>query len=409
MILLPKHDAPLVLFGGSAGAVAFGAFSALVLSHFVTPKLYGIYQALETLTIVFSIGGAWAIEKAFYVSHCVRENRAIVTLGYFAIGFSACLACAIFLIGAYLGVILSDGVFWLAVVFVFVGTLLRSLTVLARAYHVAQHNYLLAAIGDLSNSVVLFVSRTVAGVLHSTVSGLIVAGVLGPLCAAMIMLRSLPVCEIRRKRLRTVFRKHHRYVLVESWGGFLRPLGQRGLVLVLVPTYGPADAALVGLALLLLLQPLQVVVGAFVDIIRSRLKYDPNQSLKLIVGVLVLTPLPLLIAVLTLQGVTPYILGNAWQEVPQVATYIAPLVYAMMAARALQALYSQFKWQTYALLIDAVIAMGGFGMLWFGWALGLSIEDSFLLLGVLLTTFMLSLSYHFCRNEVWLLDQCARP
>ena len=104
-------------------------------------------------------------------------------------------------------------------------------------------------------------------------------------------------------------------------------------------------------------------------------------SKKLPLYVSLLTPLILLIGCACIYGLSPILLGNAWQEVATMAPYTIPIVFGQMLGKSLQSVFSQTGRQGYALSIDLFVNVGLNTLFLFSWYLGFHIESSYLISG----------------------------
>lgn len=383
--------AKLTVMAGSGLSVLFGALSALALTHLISPALYGTYQALEAITLIFSVGGTFALERALYASRSPSEKQALVWLAGGGVALASFVAVIVLVAGIRLNWLPVKTAVVFAGAFVLFTTLLRGWFVILRAWHLSHKAYASTASGDLGLSFSLFCARLGAGFSWPSLSGLLWAGFLGPLIGLALLLRGISLPRPRWHGLRQILKSHKSYVLLESWGGFLRPLGQRGLVAALLPLYGAEKAAFAALALLLLLQPLQVIIGAMIDVTRSRLIEHPDEARRLLLTVICATPVLLLAGSSGLHVLTPLILPENWWGVRELSWCLIPLLYAMMLARTLQALCSQYRAQGWALAVDLTMALGSVGGVVLSGLAGVDLSSTLLAIGCCLSAGMFTL------------------
>lgn len=388
------------LFLGSSGAMVISAASVLLLSHFVSPDIYGVYQSVDAFALIFAIGGLLAIDKAMLVTRSPKELHLVMALAFILLGLVAIFAVGLYAILLGFDVLPDGGMVGLMIGFLVVSILSRGLFTVGRSHEIYHARFHTIAAGEVARALTLFAGRLAAALFSPNLLGLLSSGVLGSLVGAAVITkrsRSHLFRELKqgvRRRMRVMAWKYRRFILYESWGGFLRPLGQKGLILIVVPFYGPAESAIAALAFLLLLQPIQACVAAVVDVIRSRLSRvvrgdarnpsDIRYARVMPLGIIVVTPLALAAAIGIISIAAPVVVGEAWQNITPTCLAMAPLVYAMMIARALQSVYSQFQMQGRALLVDASIALGSLVFICVFAALGWPIHATYLGAGLAL-------------------------
>ena len=387
----------LLLTSGSGLSVVISAASVPVITRLFDPQTYGIYQGLESFGTIFALGGILAIDKALYNSKTKVEDRHIFAIGFSFIVLFSFIGPLIFLFLNHMNITETGNHPVLAAVFLVLIIILRGSFILFRTYMIKGELFFRITVAENARAVFLFFSRALAGVWGLGLPGLLMAGTIGAAAGtSVLLLSSLSLSPfhalIHRNiaRLNAVLWKHRKFVYLEGVGGFLKPLGQRGLILILIPTYGADQAAICSVAFLLLLQPTKIIINSVVDVVRSimakgaRIGNTENVndlSKKLPLYVSLLTPLILLIGCACIYGLSPILLGNAWQEVATMAPYTIPIVFGQMLGKSLQSVFSQTGRQGYALSTDLFVNVGLNTIFLFSWYLGFHIESSYLISG----------------------------
>ncbi|WP_373236639.1 hypothetical protein [Cohaesibacter celericrescens] len=291
----------------------------------------------------------------------------------------------------------------IAILYLAIVIMSRGLFFLSRSYQIRELNYKIVAMSDIVQSAILFIGRSLSSLYWPTLLGLLISGIAGTLGGTFKIsqtVRRLAIqglSEISRPRFSYVAWKNRRYFLVESWGGFLRSMAQKGTVVLVTATFGPSKAALTSVALLLLLQPMQVVINPAVDVARSKLATlirNSDKSNDLIIAnltplaVILIAPFILAFGIMVLLFLAPTLIGEKWQEVNSVIIYMAPVVYALLVARALQSVFSQLSLQGLALSVDLLSTLVLFVTIYLSWSLGFDLTTSFLAAGVALVLTM---------------------
>ncbi|WP_176084323.1 hypothetical protein [Martelella sp. HB161492] len=400
----------MMMLLGSSGAMVISSLSVLLLTHYVGPEVYGIYQAVDALAMIFAVGGLFAVDKAFFISRSRGEDERIVAIGLVALGCSCIVALGVLWLLIEFGGMLDGGMSIMMGAYLLFSIFSRGLFSLARSYHIRDTRYRKVYVGELMRAIGLLVGRTVAAFTMPNLMGLLLSGLFGSFSGTHRIVRDLyPYIrsgfrKIGDRRFRAMAFKHRRFLLLEGWGGFMRPLGQRGIIILVAPLFGPQQAAIASMAFLLLLQPLQIAVNAVVDVVRSRLglamrgvsmKGDLRYARLMPIWVIGITPLALIAGITLIELLSPIILGDGWQDIGTASMSMAALIYGLMIARALQSVYSQFSRQDMALLIDSTMSIGSLSLIFLFWLLGLPIRQVYFWTGLSLLLFLSGFLIHF--------------
>lgn len=263
----------LFLASGTAFSQVITLIALPIITAFYTPEEFGIAQSLEAYCQIFAIGGILALDRVLPRIRSMRMGQTILILACLSVtGFSV-LAALIILFSSLVGLSSLSLPFPLVAGYCFIVIAGRGMFQMLRTEAIVERRVFHASGGEISRALALASGKLALGALGLGAAGLLIGEASGVVVGFLFLLYFRPWRRWSSsvKSVIVAARKWRSIALFEGVGSFFKPVSQRGLIIVFGALYGASNAGLFALALLLTLQPVQVVVAAISDVARRSL------------------------------------------------------------------------------------------------------------------------------------------
>lgn len=268
---------------GSVGGQGATLLALPIIARIYGPESFGHLGIFAGFVATFAFVGSAGYQAAFFI---VRTNGAKAQI--IAISVISTLTISLVAPTIYFALLLDEhngrAYFILVIVFVYLTTVLRSLSIVGQAYCIGSGDYIRASLCHLARSVAAIIAWLGIAYIFKPSELALYFGTFVGACAGFLPVATplyLGVAKhiqsVTRQRLRFFACHFRRLPTLESPAMFLRQAGQHIPILLTGLLFGVAEAGIMTLVLQLAIRPAALVTYSMGNVLRR--KYS-----KLIIG-----------------------------------------------------------------------------------------------------------------------------
>ncbi len=330
------------LVSGQAVAVAVPILAAPLLGRLYTPVDYGTMGIYLGFSSVLVVVGNWKYSQAIIVEKHDRKADAAVgtcVITSFCTTLVACVVAALIIVFCLKTKIMTDGVWWFALLpfSTASGGLCEAVGALANRH---RHYRLIAVVRPLCAFCTVTTSITL-GVLGFGCHGLLAALAVGQMLslalygafAARHFRHARHRGSITLSRARAIFRRHRKFAIYTTPGAFIADFAMQWPVYLLTLMGATGTIGLFSRGRQLLTMPVSLVSGSVTQVFQQRAAVEFRQTgncrrifWKTFVGLFAVGCIPTVIVAITAPDLFAVVLGTHWREAGTVAQILSPML-----------------------------------------------------------------------------------